>query len=100
MYRSLFMAFLFCLTSSIANAQGYQSSKPVICDSFSEVFTTIINDFNEKLFWAGEDLTNESKYALMVNSETGTWTIIQFSKDTACVLGVGKNSSLSTGKQL
>lgn len=91
------VAFLFCLISSIANAQSFQSSKPVLCAEIKELFKTLSGDFKEIPMWSGKDASNDSRYALFINEKTGTWTILQFSADTACVLGLGEKSSMLPG---
>jgi hypothetical protein len=99
MRKFLSMVFLFCLTSSIANAEAFQTNKPVICDSFGEVISFLTNEYKEKLTWMGKDLNSDTGYALLINEEKETWTFIQYNKETACVLGVGKTAS-EKGKKL
>ena len=92
--RTLYMAFLFCLTSSIADAQNaYQSNKPVICDSLKNVTSVMKEQYGEEPIWVGDDLQDTSKYVMLANFQTKTWTFVQFTKDWACVLGTGTGGS-------
>lgn len=42
--------------------------------------------------WVGKD--EGSKYVLMANEKTKTWTIVQFNDQVACVLGTGTDSNI------
>jgi hypothetical protein len=72
--------------------------KTVVCDKTQNVLDVIINGrYQETPMWGGVD--DNSRYSLLVNRETGTWTLIQFTKETACILGTGEGSrSMAPGK--
>jgi len=93
--RTVAVAFLFCLASSIANAQSFQSNKPVVCDNVQKVIKALGENYEEKPIWmaSGEN----TKFSLFVNQSTGSWTIIQFTSEVACILGVGNDSKLVLG---
>jgi len=91
MHRSV-MAFLFCLASSIANAQPFQIEKQLLCDKTEQVFSALKEKFQEEPVWLGDDLGNDSKYALFVSITKGTWTLLQFTPEVSCILGVGDKS--------
>jgi hypothetical protein len=64
--------------------------KPVTCAKPKAVIETISGgDINEVPFWVGTD--DKSKYVLMVNKKTGTWTMVQYNSDIACIIGFGDN---------
>lgn len=93
--RTVAVAFLFCLTSSIANAQSFQSNKPVICDNVQKIIQALGDNYEEKPIWAG---TGEgTRFSLFINQNTGSWTIIQFTTEFACILGVGNDSKILIG---
>jgi len=110
--RNVIMAFLFALTGSIANAQSFQLDKPTVldnptvldkptvCDKPEKVFDSLGNKHKEKPVWTGKDAQNDSGYALFLNEKTGLWTIVQFNKSMACVLGIGKESLMYVGKPI
>jgi hypothetical protein len=83
------MAFLYCLTSSIANAQAFKIEKSVYCDKTERIFSSLKEKYQEEPVWAGDDLGNDSKYALFINTKQGTWTLLQFTPEVSCILGVG-----------
>ena len=94
MKNTLAVAFLFCLTSTIANAQTgqefKQTTKPVICGPLQTIFENLSSeDIKENPVWIGKDQNSPSNYALFVNSKTGTFTIVQFNQEVGCVLGMG-----------
>jgi hypothetical protein len=89
-YSSL-AAFLFCLAHSVANAQPVQINKPLVCDKTDTVFSVLKEKFQEMPVWGGKNSGDQASYALMLNSETRTWTLVQFNTDTACILGIGND---------
>ncbi len=90
--RTLALAFLLCLTGPIANAQAFQSQKPVICDDIKKIIGSLNQNFKEKPVWVAKDENDETRYSLFVNQKTGSWTLIQFTSTVACILGVGEDS--------
>ncbi len=93
--RKLAMAFLFCLTSTIANAQDEISlvNKPVYCSSLKLVIETVTSpEYREEPVWSGRD--EKSKYIMTANRKTGTWTFIQYNDNIACVIGVGDKGKM------
>lgn len=97
--RKLLVAFLFCSTSTIVNAQIVPEfvtlNKPVICGPAETILKGLADDdINEKPIWIGQDDTGKSEFILFVNSKTKAFTIVQFGKITGCILGIGYKSSL------
>ncbi len=92
--RKLALAFLLCLTSSIANAQAFEIRKSLICDETQKVVKALAEKFNEKPVWVARDIKDDSKYSLFVNPKTGSWTLLQMTPDVSCILGVGEESNL------
>ena len=79
------------LTSAQSSSGPVTIEKTVVCDKTQNVLDVIINGrYQENPIWGGID--DDSRYGLLVNRETGTWTIIQFNKETACILGTGQSS--------
>lgn len=102
MYKKVTVAFLFCLTSTIANAQTdkfYESSKPVLCDDAKSIVSGLMKNWGEMPVWTAKDAEDQSRYLLLINSKKGTWTLLQYTPDIACVLGVGSESDLSEAKK-
>jgi hypothetical protein len=78
------------LLPALAYAQPVTVEKPVICDTPKTVIETLTGKgYQEQPFWIGNDET--SRYILLANERTKSWTIVQFNKNIACVLGTGDN---------
>lgn len=88
------VAFLFCLNSTIAYAiQPFTVNKPVFCTDVKSMIEFLSGeDHREVPTWIGKD--DSSKYLLMANEKTKTWTIVQFNDQVACVLGTGTDGSI------
>ena len=94
--RILLMAFLFCLTSSIANAQEViELTKPVKCGDTQWVVNHFTSEYGEKPLWVGKDGNSNSYVTLLINKETRTWTLLQYDGKMACVLSVGGSATSS-----
>ena len=60
----------------------------MVCDSADSIFKFLTEEgYQEVPVWTGKD--DNSNYTLFANSKTGTWSIIQFDRDVACILGTG-----------
>ena len=93
------VAFLFCLISTIANAQigpqFVQIPKMVLCGPAAIVFKGLADkDVNEQPLWIGKDDAEKSDYALFLNEKTKAFTLIQYTGTTACILGIGYHSEI------
>lgn len=100
MRTKLLVAFLFCLTSSIANAEAFQANKTLICDKTKTIIEVLTKTYNEAIIWTAKDQSNESRYGLFVNPKNGTWTLVQLTPEVACILGVGEESKVLLGEKL
>lgn len=89
------LAFLLGLISSVAYAKDepFVIEKPIVCSTPAEVLQSLAGPkYREEPQWGGTD--DSDKYVLTVNKQSKTWTLIQFSKDIACILGSGENYHL------
>jgi hypothetical protein len=87
------MAFLFCLISTIANAQEIVDLvKPLKCSDAESVMNYFTINYQETPLWVGKTTTG-TWITLLVNRETRTWTMIEYDVKMACVLGAGETSS-------
>ncbi len=90
--RTLALAFLLCLASSIVDAQVFQTRKPIICDKVKTVVEALDENYQEVPIWTGKDASDETRYSLFINKQTKSWTFIQFTSEIACILGTGQDS--------
>ena len=95
--RHILVAFLFCLTHSVANAQAFQYMHPSLCDRVETVLDSIMNNYGERPQWSGKDIRDGSGYMMFENPKDKTWTFIKFNKEYACILGVGGESKIELG---
>ena len=98
MKKLLILAALYLL-GTVAHAQGEVVNKPVFCSSLKTIIESVSGEFGEVPAWRGND--DKSKYVMMSNPKTGTWTMIQYNDQIACVVGFGFNSrTIFTGKSV
>jgi hypothetical protein len=78
------------LLPSLSYPNPVTVDKELICDTPTNIIGPLTTTYGEFPIWIGQDTV--SKYALLVNEETKSWTLIQFDESAACVLGAGNNS--------
>jgi len=76
------------LLASVARSEPKEGNKKIICDNTSTLMNALV-EYGEAPVWSGADSQTKTTYGVLMNSKTGTWTIIQFDGKMACVLGVG-----------
>ena len=77
------------LLPALALAEPVTVEKKVVCDKASIMLPYIKEKYNEEPLWLGED--GQSSYALIVNQETQTWSMFQYSaeEDISCSIDSG-----------
>lgn len=97
MKKYLIGSLIYITSSGLLLAQDrdfVNVPKPVLCGPLEKLFTILADkDINEKPIWLGKDIDDKMDYALFVNAETGSFTIVQFGKTMGCILGLGKQAS-------
>ena len=94
--RNTAMAFLFCLTSSIANAQEIiDLNKAMKCSDPQKVMNYFVDIHKETPIWVGKTVHN-SHITLLMNKESRSWTLIEYDARLACVLGAGEEKTGSS----
>ncbi len=93
--RTLLIAALL-LMSGLASARQFQFEKTIICDDTRTVFEYFQNGkYQEKPVWTARDVVEPAvRHVMMLNKQTGTWTLIQFDEQYACVLAAGEDYQL------
>ena len=90
------MAFLFCLTSSIANAQDIiDVNKQMKCSDAQVMMDYFTSVYKETPIWVGKTVHN-THIALLANKQTRSWTMIEYDTKLACVLGAGEEKTSSS----
>jgi hypothetical protein len=91
--RKFFASVLLLPILALAQQGPVKVDKEVLCDETAVILKWALdNDFNEQPFWMGADRI--SRYSLLVNEKSGTWTLIQFNKTIACIIGTGSGHTL------
>lgn len=93
------VAFLFCLNSTIAYAEPLEIQKTIICDKASTILNGLQSGkYKEMPRWSGLASAEDTSFVIMANESTGSWTIVQFNAELACILGEGKKSQVIENK--
>jgi len=93
--RITIMAFLFCLASSIANAQQIiDLTKQMKCSDAQTVMNYFSDTHKEAPVWVGKTV-HGTHIALLANKEKQSWTMIEYDSKLACVLGAGEEKTSS-----
>ena len=88
MIKKILVAFLFCLASTIANANAFKVNRELECNTLSEI-AKILNEFDEKYVWQGKN-SQKLQTMLVVNTKSQTWTLVMTDGQLACVLDSGE----------
>ena len=94
--RTLTAGLLLTVAATVM-AEPRTLRKQVVCDTTKRVLSTITEEFEETPQWQGQNAQQMTQIMLTVNLKTGSWTIVEYNADTACVLAVGENSSSRWG---
>jgi hypothetical protein len=80
-------------TVALAQSTSFKIEKTLVCDDTKKIVNELMNgDYKEMPVWGGSE--EKTKFMLLVNKESGTWTLIQFTPGVGCVLGVGDESKV------
>jgi len=90
MKKLLAMSLLVCLTGYAQEL--VQLQKPLKCSNADFVIPHFAKEFGETPVWVGKSDTN-SHITLLANKQKKTWTVVEYTDTTACVLGSGTVSS-------
>lgn len=75
--------------SQTGSTETFQMMKPVTCTDLTVLLTYLKSEFKEVITWAGKD--DQNGFVLLENIKNKTWTLVEFSANTACILGVGSD---------
>ena len=89
----LLFSILILLVPLLALAEPVQINKPVTCEATLLVFQALSDQAGEKPIWLGRgDGSDTSSTTVFANEKTKSWTIVQFDKNMACIIGSGVSS--------
>ena len=84
------LATLFCLITSVAHAQLREYERRFNCGETQFVMTVLTKTAQENPVWVGTDSETGTQTAVLVNTKTLTWTVVQYDHKMACVLQSGE----------
>ena len=95
--RKFFASVLLLPILALAQQGPVKVDKEVICDDTAVVLKWALdNEFKEQPIWMGVDRT--SRYSLLANEKSGTWTLVQFNLYTGH--RIGTPSSINRAKNI
>ena len=93
MFKKILVVLTLGLAFSFVHAQykSFKLEKQVSCGPAYQLLEFLERDYNEKQIWVGLDTSgyNESYIALLMDRNTGKWTVVQYNNNIACILGSG-----------
>ena len=63
------------------------------CAKTEDLMRFLNEEFGETMSWVGKDENNASYVALYKNTETGTWSLIQYGAAIGCFISSGSQGS-------
>lgn len=86
---------LILLFPGLAIAAPTIENKEVVCDDTEKIFSLLTNQkYKEAPGWLG--VSSRSKFVLFVNHDKNTWSLVEYDKNDACVIGAGRHSEFVT----
>lgn len=95
--KKLITGIIIALSTTFVLAQStsFNIDRTLVCDDTKKIFNELMKgEYKESPLWGG--VGEKTKFILLVNQSTGTWTIIQFTPGVGCILGSGEGSTLSS----
>ena len=90
--RHLFAILLLTISSTVLSQSAETVSKPVHCFPLSIVVDMLSKDFGESVIFQGRNTLTGADVALAENPDTGSWTMIEYDKEVACILATGRRA--------
>jgi hypothetical protein len=89
---------VLCITASAQ--KPVESSKKVLCFPLNVMLKDLKDKYGEEPMVMGiEGTMADVGMGLYINKDTGSYTVIEFDKEAACVISVGKNVRYRFPKQ-
>ena len=91
MRNLLVTTLLLGVVLSAQAADFFEDSKTIVCGDIKDVIQELTSKYEEQPIWNGS--SSGSKYILLSNPVTRTWTMVQYDNKVACVIGTGQRSN-------
>lgn len=90
--RSIFAILILTIPLAAISQSADTVRKPVHCFPLSIVVDMLSKDFGESVSFQSRNTLTGADIAVAENPDTGSWTIIEYDKETACILATGRRS--------
>jgi len=93
------MKYIFAalaLISSVVHAQLSEYERRFTCGKTQFVISALTRNAQEKPIWAGTDPQSGTQTMILQNTQTLTWTVVQYDQTMACVLQSGTGFRILT----
>jgi predicted secreted Zn-dependent protease len=93
------MKYIFAalvLISSVAHAQLSEYERKFTCGKTQFVISVLTKNALETPIWAGTDPQSGTQTMILQNTQTLTWTVVQYDQTMACVLQSGTGFKILT----
>jgi hypothetical protein len=78
------------LLCSVAHAQLSEYERKFACGKTQFVISVLTRTAQEKPIWVGADPETNTQTMILQNTQTLTWTVVQYDQTMACVLHSGE----------
>lgn len=92
---ALVVSCMFCTLNYAAAPIPFDFQKPVKCGKTEETLSYFESEYGETVKWLAKDESSDSYFAVLMNEDRTSWTIMQFDSVAACILGTGKQEKLT-----
>jgi len=93
------MKYIFAalvLISSVAHARLSEYERKFTCGKTQFVISVLTKNAEENPIWSGTDPQSGTQTMILQNTQTLTWTVVQYDQDMACVLQSGTGFRILT----
>lgn len=89
------LLLLLTATPHLAARDWTTLTAQIGCGPFREIVKVLTDQkFKETPLWIGQSEGDLTSFVVFLNSDDGNWTVLQYYKETACVLGMGRTSNI------
>ena len=82
--------FLLAIVAIAANAEPVKANKPVYCFPIKTLISNLKNSYGEEPMVMGKhSVMKDVGVSLYVNTQTGTFTMLEFDNEAGCVISSG-----------
>lgn len=89
------MLLLLTIALPATAQQWRQVENTVPCGPFRDIVKVLIQEkYKEVPLWVGRSGQDATSFTLFYNADRGNFTLLQYYKETACILGMGDASDI------